>query len=60
MIRLCDKSGWSYSFGKHEAGSLMKLSWSKDGTVVAGAGGNGQVLFGYIVDRQLSWANIEV
>lgn len=37
----------------------MKLSWSHDGTVVSGAGGNGSVVFGYIVDRQLSWAHIE-
>lgn len=60
MIRLCDKSGWSYSFVKHEGGSLMKLSWDHDGNIVAGAGGNGYVLFGYIVDRHLSWGNVEV
>jgi len=60
MIRLCDKSGWSYSFVKHEAGSLMKLSWDAYGNIIAGAGGNGYVLFGYIVDRHLSWENIEV
>lgn len=60
MIRLCDKSGWSYSFNKHEAGSIMKLDWNRDGTVVAGAGGNGGVLFGYIVDRGLNCGNIEV
>ncbi len=59
MLRLCDKSGWSYSFHKPSSGSIMKLSWSHDGTVVAGAGGNGSVVFGYIVDRQLSWAHIE-
>lgn len=60
MIRLCDKSGWSYSFVKHHGGSLMNLSWDAYGNVVAGAGGNGYVLFGYIVDRHLSWGNIEV
>lgn len=38
----------------------MKLDWNKDGTVVAGAGGNGSVLFGYIVDRSLHSANLEV
>ena len=38
----------------------MKLSWDHDGNVVAGAGGNGYVLFGYIVDRHLSWGNVEV
>jgi len=37
----------------------LSLSWSHDGTVVAGAGGNGSVIFGNIVDRSLSWAHIE-
>jgi len=27
------------------------LSWSHDGTTVAGAGGNGHVIFGNIIDR---------
>ena len=59
MIRLCDRSGWSHSFDKPQVGSVMALSWSNDGTTVAGAGGNGHVLFGNIIDRQLSWAHIE-
>lgn len=46
MLRLCDKSGWSYSFHKPSSGSILKLSWTKDGTTVAGAGGNGSVIFG--------------
>ena len=37
----------------------MKLSWSHDGTVISGAGGNGSVVFGYIVDRMLSWGHID-
>ena len=59
MLRLCDKSGWSHSFDKPNSGSLLALSWSHDGTVVAGAGGSGAVAFGHIVDRQMSWSNIE-
>jgi intraflagellar transport protein 80 len=59
MLRLCDKSGWSHSFDKPASGSLLSLSWSHDGTVVCGAGGNGSVTFGYIVDRQLQWSNVE-
>jgi intraflagellar transport protein 80 len=59
MLRLCDRSGWSYSFHKPNCGSLLKLSWSHDGTVLSGAGGNGAVVFGYIVDRQLSWGHID-
>lgn len=59
MLRLCDKSGWSYSFHKPEAGSMINLSWSKDSTIVTGAGGSGAVAFGFLIDKQLSWAHIE-
>ena len=41
MLKLCDKTGWTYSFNKTNVGSLMKLSWSSDSTICAGAGGNG-------------------
>ena len=40
MIRLCNKTGWTYSFNKIDSGSILKLSWSGDGTTVAGAGVN--------------------
>lgn len=60
MLRLCDKTGWSHSFDKPVSGSLLALSWSADGTICAGAGGNGQVVFGYCVDRKLEWSNMEV
>jgi len=59
MLRLCDKSGWSHSFDKPLCGSILSLSWSHDGTMLACAGGNGQVVFGNIVDRQIQWAHIE-
>ena len=60
MLRLCNKTGWTYSFNKIDSGSLFKLSWSSDGTTVAGAGGNGSVIFGTIIDRTVTWKNIEV
>ncbi len=59
MLRLCDKSGWSHSFDKPQAGSILNMSWSNDGTILVGAGGSGAVPFGYIVDRKLNWNNIE-
>ena len=37
MMRLCDKTGWSHSFDKPVAGSLLSLSWSNDGTVCSAA-----------------------
>lgn len=60
MLRLCDKSGWTHSFSKPNCGSLMNLSWSPDGTILAGGGGSGQIVLGHLVERQLSWGNIEV
>ena len=60
MLRLCNKTGWTYSFNKVDSGSLFKLAWSGDGTTVAGAGGNGSVVFGTIIDRNVTWKNIEV
>jgi intraflagellar transport protein 80 len=40
MIKLCNKTGWTYSFNKIDSGSILKLSWSGDGTTLAGAGVN--------------------
>jgi intraflagellar transport protein 80 len=59
MLRLCDKTGWSHSFDKPESGSLLNLSWSNDGTTVAGSGGNGSVIFGHIVDRVIHNGSME-
>ena len=53
MLKLCDKTGWTYSFNKTNVGSLMKLAWSSDSTICAGAGGNGQVLFASIADKTI-------
>ena len=60
LLRLCDKTGWPYSRERPECGALFNLSWSSDGTVLAGAGGNGAVIFAQIVERQLEWQNIVV
>ena len=38
MLRLCDKTGWSYSFDKIKTGTLSSICWSPDGTICAGAG----------------------
>lgn len=50
-LRLCDKTGWSYSLDKPQTQSIYSLEWSSDGTQVAGACGNGQVIFAHIVNR---------
>ena len=60
MLRLCNKTGWTYSFNKIDSGSLFKLSLSGVGTTVAGAGGNRTIVFGSIFYRAVTWKNIEV
>lgn len=60
LLKLCDKTGWTYSFNKSNVGSIMKLAWSSDSTICAGAGGNGQVLLGHIADKAIQSHNWEV
>lgn len=42
---------WSYSLEKPNTGSVFNISWSTDGTQLAGACGNGQVIFAHVVER---------
>ncbi|KAK3095326.1 hypothetical protein FSP39_013242, partial [Pinctada imbricata] len=58
-LRLCDQAGWSYALEKPNTGSLFKLSWSSDGTQVAGACGNGQVLIANVIEKRIEWKNFE-
>ncbi|RHY44563.1 hypothetical protein DYB30_014187, partial [Aphanomyces astaci] len=60
MLRLCDKTGWSYCRERPKAGSLMDIAWASDGTQLVAAGGNGSTLFAQVVDRHLQWNKIEV
>ncbi|KAK1790557.1 hypothetical protein P4O66_014018 [Electrophorus voltai] len=59
-LRLCDKTGWSYALEKPSTGSVFSLAWSADGTQLAGACGNGQVIFAHIVEQRWEWRNFEV
>ncbi|KAF5404668.1 Intraflagellar transport protein 80 [Paragonimus heterotremus] len=59
MLRLCDKSGWSYSVEKTKTGSLLNLRWSADSTQVAAVGGNGTVVVGQVIDRWMEWNGFE-
>lgn len=54
ILRLCDRHGWSYSRESHDAGSLMSLSWTTDGTQVAGGGAGGSVTFAQILGKRVS------
>lgn len=59
-LRLCDKTGWSYALEKPNTGSVFSLAWSADGTQLAGACGNGHVIFAHIVDQRWEWRNFEI
>ncbi|GLG95764.1 F-box-like/WD repeat-containing protein ebi [Gryllus bimaculatus] len=58
-LRLCDKTGWSYSLEKPNTGSVFNIAWSSDGTQVAGACGNGHIIFAHIIERRLEWNDYE-
>lgn len=57
-VRLCDKTGWSHSLHPTATGSVFNISWTNDGTIMAGAGGNGTVCFGHLTDRQFEWQSV--
>jgi len=50
---------WSYALEKPNTGSVFKLSWSSDGTQVAGACGNGQVLIAHIIERYVLYTSLK-
>nr|XP_057935120.1 intraflagellar transport protein 80 homolog isoform X1 [Doryrhamphus excisus]XP_057935121.1 intraflagellar transport protein 80 homolog isoform X1 [Doryrhamphus excisus] len=59
-LRLCDKTGWSYALEKPNTGSVFSLAWSADGTQVAGACGNGHVIFANVVEQHWEWNNFMI
>ncbi|XP_008424046.1 intraflagellar transport protein 80 homolog [Poecilia reticulata] len=59
-LRLCDKTGWSYALEKPNTGSVFNLAWSADGTQLAGACGNGHVIFAHVVEQHWEWKNFSI
>uniref|UniRef100_A0A8C4GIU6 Intraflagellar transport 80 homolog (Chlamydomonas) n=1 Tax=Dicentrarchus labrax TaxID=13489 RepID=A0A8C4GIU6_DICLA len=59
-LRLCDKTGWSYALEKPNTGSVFSLAWSADGTQLAGACGNGHVVFAHVVEQHWEWKNFVI
>ncbi|KAK2538520.1 Ift80 [Columba guinea] len=59
-LRLCDKTGWSYALEKPNTGSIFNIAWSIDGTQLAGACGNGHVIFAHVVEQRWEWKNLEI
>lgn len=59
-LRLCDKTGWSYALEKPNTGSIFNIAWSLDGTQIAGACGNGHVIFAHVVEQHWVWKNFGI
>ncbi|XP_048658820.1 intraflagellar transport protein 80 homolog [Marmota marmota marmota] len=59
-LRLCDKTGWSYALEKPNTGSIFNIAWSIDGTQIAGACGNGHVVFAHVVEQRWEWKNFQI
>ena len=54
VLKLCDRTGWSYCREQLDSGSIFSISWFHDGTQIACGGGNGSVSFASLVDRSQS------
>uniref|UniRef100_A0A7S2QU27 Intraflagellar transport protein 80 n=2 Tax=Chlamydomonas chlamydogama TaxID=225041 RepID=A0A7S2QU27_9CHLO len=59
-LQLCDRMGWAYSKSHLKTGSILSISWTADGTQLAGAGGNGAICFGQVVDVSLEDGRVRV
>ena len=38
---------------------FLKIAWSSDGTQVAGACGNGHVIFAHVIEKRIEWREFE-
>uniref|UniRef100_A0ABM5G3L1 Intraflagellar transport protein 80 homolog isoform X3 n=1 Tax=Pogona vitticeps TaxID=103695 RepID=A0ABM5G3L1_9SAUR len=54
------KYKWSYALEKPNTGSIFNIAWSTDGTQIAGACGNGHVIFAHVVEQRWVWKNFEI
>ncbi|CAG9566558.1 unnamed protein product [Danaus chrysippus] len=57
LIRLCNANGWSHCLERPSTGSIYSIVWSSDGTQLAAACANGNVLFAHIIEREYAWKN---
>ncbi|XP_019801748.1 intraflagellar transport protein 80 homolog isoform X4 [Orcinus orca] len=51
---------WSYALEKPNTGSIFNITWSIDGTQIAGACGNGHVVFAHVVEQRWEWKDFQV
>ncbi|XP_053567774.1 intraflagellar transport protein 80 homolog [Bombina bombina] len=51
---------WSYTLEKPNTGNIFNIAWSVDGTQIAGACGNGHVIFAHVIEQHWEWKNFQV
>ncbi|XP_044290367.1 intraflagellar transport protein 80 homolog isoform X2 [Varanus komodoensis] len=54
------KYKWSYALEKPNTGSIFNIAWSTDGTQIAGACGNGHVIFAHVIEQHWVWKNFRI
>ena len=51
---------WSYALEKPSSGSVFSVAWAADGSQLAGACGNGQVLLAHVVEQRWEWTSFQI
>lgn len=57
MVLKNNKLQWSHCLEMVDSGSMYCISWSSDGTQVACACANGNLLLGHIIERYLGYTS---
>jgi len=61
VLKICDKTGWTHCREDlYEAGSLLSLTWTHDGTLLGGACAGGAVVVAEVANRILEWKHMQV
>lgn len=60
QLLVCDQTGQTLCRSNTSSGSIVNIAWTSDGTHLAGAGGNGAVCFGQLIDRRLEWGKLDI
>jgi intraflagellar transport protein 80 len=59
VLKVCDRTGWTLAREELPGcGSLLRLSWSADGTLLAAAGASGAVVVAEVPLRALEWKHV--
>lgn len=61
VVKVCDKTGWTHAReALSDAGSVLGLEWSRDGTLLGGACASGAALVAEVAGPTLEWKHAQV